>query len=64
MVPPVRLRDVAAVVDGYEDRTSTTRLNGVDAVSFAVRKQAGGNTVAITDRINAVLAKNAPRFRT
>ena len=59
----VRLRDVAAVVDGYEDRTSTTRLNGVDAVSFAVRKQAGGNTVAITDRINAVLAKNAAAFQ-
>ena len=58
----VRLRDVATVVDGYEDRTTTTRLNGVDAVSFAVRKQAGGNTVAITDRINAVLAKNAAAF--
>ena len=58
----VRLRDVAKVVDGYEDRTTTTRLNGVDAVSFAVRKQAGGNTVAITDRINAVLAKNAAAF--
>jgi HAE1 family hydrophobic/amphiphilic exporter-1 len=58
----VRLRDVAEVLDGYEDRTTTTRLNGVDAVSFAVRKQAGGNTVAITDRINAVLAKNAAAF--
>jgi HAE1 family hydrophobic/amphiphilic exporter-1 len=58
----VRLRDVAAVVDGYEDRKTTTRLNGVDAVSFGVRKQAGGNTVAITDRINAVLAKNKAAF--
>ncbi len=58
----VRLKDVAQVVDGYEDRTSTTRLNGVDAVSFGVRKQSGGNTVAITDRINAVLAKNAGAF--
>jgi HAE1 family hydrophobic/amphiphilic exporter-1 len=58
----VRLHDVATVVDGYEDRTTTTRLNGVDAVSFAVRKQAGGNTVAITDRINAVLAKNGNAF--
>jgi hydrophobe/amphiphile efflux-1 (HAE1) family protein len=58
----VKLRDVAEVVDGYEDRTTTTRLNGVDAVSFAVRKQAGGNTVAITDRITAVLAKNTPAF--
>ena len=58
----VRLSDVAAVVDGYEDRTTTTRLNGVDAVSFAVRKQAGGNTVAITDKLNRVLAKNGAAF--
>ena len=58
----VRLKDVATIVDGYEDRTGTTRLNGVDAVSFAVRKQSGGNTVAITGRINAVLAKHAPAF--
>jgi len=58
----VRLRDVGQVADGYEDRTTTTRLNGVDAVSFAVRKQAGGNTVAITDRLNAVLQKNAASF--
>ena len=45
----VRLKDVAAIVDGYEDRISTTRLDGADSVSFSVRKQAGGNTVAITD---------------
>jgi len=58
----VRLRDVAAISDGYQDRISTTRLNGVDAVSFAVRKQAGGNTVAITNRINAMLKANAGTF--
>src|SRR5215207_715974 len=29
----VRLRDVGTVVDGYEDKTSTTRLDGADAVS-------------------------------
>jgi multidrug efflux pump subunit AcrB len=58
----VRLKDVADVVDGYEERTTTTRLNGVDAVSFAVRKQAGGNTVAITERVRAALAKNASAF--
>src|SRR5918993_3229983 len=36
----VRLKDVGEVVDGFEDKTSTTRLNGADAVSFSVRKQA------------------------
>src|SRR5215212_1798348 len=41
----VRVKDVATVVDGYAERTSTTRLDSVDAVSFAVRKQSGANTV-------------------
>ena len=43
----VRVKDVGEVVDGFEDRTSTTRLDGVDAVSFAVRKQSGANTVDV-----------------
>ena len=47
------------VVDGYQDRTSTTRLNGADAVSFSVRKQSGANTVEITDRVEAVLDPRA-----
>jgi hydrophobe/amphiphile efflux-1 (HAE1) family protein len=58
----VRLRDVANIVDGYEDRTSTTRLNGEDAVSFSVRKQSGANTAEVSRRVNQTLAKVAPSF--
>ena len=58
----VRLRDVGTVVDGYEERTSTTRLNGADAVSFSVRKQSGANTVEITDRVRAAVRKALPQF--
>jgi HAE1 family hydrophobic/amphiphilic exporter-1 len=58
----VRVKDVGVVVDGYEDRLSTTRLNGVDAVSFSVRKQSGANTVDVQDKIDAALAKAAPSF--
>ena len=58
----VRLRDVATVIDGYEDKTSTTRLNGADAVSFSVMKQSGANTVEIADRVEATLARIAPSF--
>jgi HAE1 family hydrophobic/amphiphilic exporter-1 len=58
----VRVRDVGAVVDGYQDRTSTTRLNGEDAVSFSVRKQSGANTVEVQRQIDAALAKAAPSF--
>src|SRR6478735_8828971 len=58
----VRVRDVGTVVDGYEDRTSTTRLDGEDAVSFSVRKQSGSNTVDVQRKIDAALAKAAPDF--
>src|SRR5262245_50544884 len=60
----VRLRDVGQVVDGYEDKSSTTRLNGADAVSFSVRKQSGANTVEIADKVEATLARLAPSFPT
>jgi hydrophobe/amphiphile efflux-1 (HAE1) family protein len=53
----VRVRDVGTVVDGFEDRKTTTRLNGADAVSFSVRKQSGANTVEITDRVAATIAR-------
>jgi hydrophobe/amphiphile efflux-1 (HAE1) family protein len=58
----VRVKDVGVVVDGYEDRLSTTRLNGADAVSFSVRKQAGSNTVDVQQKIDLALAKAAPSF--
>lgn len=58
----VRLKDVGHVVDGYEDKSTTTRLNGADAVSFSVRKQSGANTVEIADRVEATLARLAPNF--
>jgi len=58
----VRVKDVGTVVDGYEDRLSTTRLDGADAVSFSVRKQSGANTVDIQHKIDAALAKAAPAF--
>ncbi len=58
----VRVKDVGTVVDGYEDRLSTTRLDGADAVSFSVRKQSGANTVDVQTKVDAALAKAAPAF--
>ncbi|MGH9255213.1 MAG: efflux RND transporter permease subunit, partial [Vicinamibacterales bacterium] len=58
----VRIRDVGRVVDGFEERFSTTRLDGVDAVSFSVKKQSGANTAAIAERVHAALARVGPSF--
>ena len=58
----VRVRDVGRVVDGFEERTSTTRLDGADAVSFSIKKQSGANTAAIADRVHATLAQVQTTF--
>ena len=50
------------MVDGFEERTSTTRLNGADAVSFSIKKQSGANTAAIAERVHATLARVSPSF--
>ncbi len=55
----VRIRDVGRVVDGFEERTSTTRLNGADAVSFSIKKQSGANTAAIAERVHATIDRLA-----
>src|SRR5687767_2337125 len=58
----VRIRDVGQVVDGFEERTSTTRLNGADAVSFSIKKQSGANTAAIAERVHATIDRLRPNF--
>lgn len=47
----VRLGDVADVIDGHKDVRTRTFLDGKEAVSLDVRKQAGTNTVAIADGV-------------
>ena len=58
----VRVRDVGRVADGFEERTSTTRLDGADAVSFSVKKQSGANTAAVAERVHATLARVGTSF--
>ncbi len=54
---PVRIRDLATVVDGEEEPRTLSRLNGRNAVSLVIRKQSGTNTVAVVDRIKERLAE-------
>ena len=52
---PVRVRDIARVVDGEEEARTLARLNGRNAVSLVIQKQSGTNTVAVVDRIKVKL---------
>jgi len=54
---PVRLSDVANVVDGSADQTEIARVNGKRAVYFRVQKQPGANTVAVVDAVKKALPK-------
>ena len=46
---PVRLSDVAEVVDAIEDQTTVCRLNGVNGVGMRVKKQSDANAVDMSN---------------
>ena len=52
---PVRLMDIAQVIDGEEEPRTLSRLDGNNAVSLLIRKQSGTNTVEVTDRLKEKL---------
>jgi hydrophobe/amphiphile efflux-1 (HAE1) family protein len=54
---PVLLRDVGRVEDGSEDVRTHARYDGQMALGVGIRKQSGGNTVAVTDEVRARISK-------
>jgi HAE1 family hydrophobic/amphiphilic exporter-1 len=52
---PVRLADVANVVDGVENPRSYGTYNGVPSVTLELHRQPGANTVAVVDAVKEVL---------
>jgi len=53
----VRLRDIARVVDGFEEMRSRVRVNGDEAVTLEIRKQSGQNTVNVAHGTKAKMAE-------
>jgi HAE1 family hydrophobic/amphiphilic exporter-1 len=59
---PLRVRDVAAVSDDYEDARYLVEVNGVPAVTLRVQKQSGANTVAVAAAVREEVGRlNAER---
>ncbi len=52
---PIRVRDVATVVDGIADRRSGSFIGEVPNVSLEVLKISGANTVAVSDGVTVLL---------
>lgn len=58
----VRLEDVATVIDGEEEPETVARRNGVPTVVLSIRKQSGGNTIAVVDAVKERLADASKRL--
>ena len=54
---PVRLRDVAVVEDGLEDRRRVDRAMGEPAIGFGIKKLRGANAVQVGRDVSAKLAE-------
>lgn len=59
---PIRVRDVADVVDTFEEPTHIVRANGAPAVMIAVRKQSDANTVQVVEKARKALADLGERL--
>jgi len=55
---PVYLRDAATVEDGFKDRSTYARENGVEAVTLVIKKRSGENIVNISDRVKELLKED------
>ena len=54
---PVRIRDVARVEDGEQERRSYATFSGKSSVTMVVRKQSGSNTVDVAHKVKTALTK-------
>ena len=52
---PIRLQDVASIVDGAENTHQAAWMNTTPAVILNIQRQPGANIIAVVDRIRALL---------
>jgi HAE1 family hydrophobic/amphiphilic exporter-1 len=54
---PIRIKDVAKVVDTFKPITRYQRYNGIDAVGMSVTKQSDANSLQVANDLKAALAE-------
>lgn len=47
----IKIRDVAAVLDGTTETVKLARVNGMPAIGLSIKKQSGSNAVEISDEV-------------
>ena len=59
---PVRLQDVARVLDDVQDNKTASWFDGSRAIMLAVLRQPGTNTVAVADAVKRIVADLGPQL--
>ncbi len=52
----IYFKDVARIVDSFEDRTSYARMNGKQSVTLAIKKRSGANIIEVADQVFALIS--------
>lgn len=59
---PVFISDVATVIDGFENRSTYSRMNGEASVSLGVVKRAGANILNVATEAKKITAEHKKRW--
>jgi len=59
---PVYLRDIATVNDSFRERDNITRFNGEESIGIIIQKEAGSNTVRVSELVREVLQQLREEF--
>ena len=52
----IRIKDVATVEDGYEDKDSVAYFNGAESIGIDIVKQSGANTVEVATGVKEIIS--------
>ncbi|MCB1035100.1 MAG: efflux RND transporter permease subunit, partial [Acidobacteria bacterium] len=59
---PIRVRDVATITFGFEDRTSYARIDAKESVALSVQKRVGANIIAVADQVRTLVQEEKERW--
>jgi hydrophobic/amphiphilic exporter-1 (mainly G- bacteria), HAE1 family len=59
---PVRLQDVARVLDDVQDNKNASWFDGARSITLAIQRQPGTNTVAVADAVKQTMATLIPQL--
>lgn len=60
---PVRVADVATVLDGTKDQSSISRFNGQEGIGISIKKQSNANAVAISEELRTKISSVEAKYR-